>query len=79
MSIKYTETQGRYLAYIYYYTKINGIAPSHADITAYFGVTPPTVNSMLKTLSDRALLTREPNVARSLKVTLAPNELPLIW
>ena len=79
MSTKYTETQGRYLAYIYYYTKVNGVAPSHADITSYFGVSAPTVNSMLTTLNEKSLLTRKPKVPRSLKVTLTPNELPLDW
>jgi len=47
---KYTEKQGQYLAFIYYYTKINGVPPAHADIQNYFKVTPPTVNKMLITL-----------------------------
>ena len=28
----YTETQGQYLAFIYYYTKIHGIPPAEADM-----------------------------------------------
>lgn len=39
----YTEKQGQYLAFIYYYTKINRRSPVEADIQRYFAVTPPTV------------------------------------
>jgi hypothetical protein len=41
---RYTEKQGQYLAFIYYYTKIHGRPPSEAEIQGYFGVTPPTVH-----------------------------------
>jgi repressor LexA len=39
----YTEKQGQYLAFIYYYTKINRRPPAEADIQRYFAVTPPTL------------------------------------
>ena len=39
-SEKYSQTQGQYLAYIYYYTKIHGHAPSEADMQRYFKVSP---------------------------------------
>lgn len=79
MAKEYTEKQGQYLAYIYYYTKVNGSAPSHADIQRYFGVTPPTVHQMLLTLNEKSLITKQPNVARSIQVTLKPDELPIHW
>ncbi len=32
----YTATQGQYLAFIYYYTKIHGVPPAEADLQRYF-------------------------------------------
>ena len=49
----YTHKQGQYLAFIYYYTKVNGRAPSEADMQKYFGVTPPSVHQMVVTLKRR--------------------------
>jgi Mn-dependent DtxR family transcriptional regulator len=46
----YTEKQGRYLAFIYYYTKVNGRAPAEADMQRHFRVTPPSVHQMVLTL-----------------------------
>jgi hypothetical protein len=34
----YTETQGQYLAFIYYFTKIHGVPPAEADMQRYFNV-----------------------------------------
>jgi Mn-dependent DtxR family transcriptional regulator len=44
MNARYTNKQGQYLAFIYYYTKLNGRAPSEADMRRYFNVTPPSVH-----------------------------------
>ena len=30
----FTAKQGQYLAFIYYYTKVNGIAPAESDLSA---------------------------------------------
>ena len=38
---RYTRTQGQYLAFIYYYSKIHGRPPAEADIQRYFKTTPP--------------------------------------
>ena len=53
---RYTEKQGQYLAFIYYYTKIHGRSPSEADMQAYFGVTPPTVHQMVLSLERNGLI-----------------------
>jgi hypothetical protein len=54
---RFTETQGQYLAFIYYYDLVNRRPPAEADIQAFFGVTPPTVHRMiisrLRRTSDR--------------------------
>lgn len=79
MSEKYTKKQGQYLAYIYYYTKVNGRAPAHADLQGYFEVSPPSVHQMLLKLEERGLITKEAGVSRSIKVAIDVKELPLDW
>lgn len=76
MQQRYTEKQGRYLAFIHYYTKLHGRAPSEAEMQRYFGVTPPTVHQMVLTLERKGLIQRLPGSARSIKVLLATHELP---
>ena len=43
MAADYTPRQGQYLAFIYYYTRVNGRAPAEADMQRYFRVSPPAV------------------------------------
>ena len=43
----YTHKQGQYLAFIYHYTKINGLPPAESDMQRYFRTSPPTVHSMV--------------------------------
>lgn len=72
----YTHKQGRYLAFIYYYTKVNGRAPSEADLQAYFRVTPPTVHAMILNLAAKGLVERSPGQPRSLRLLIAREDLP---
>jgi hypothetical protein len=46
----FTQKQGQYLAFIYYYSKINGQPPAEADMQRYFRVSPPSVHQMVITL-----------------------------
>jgi repressor LexA len=73
---KYTDKQGQYLAFIYYYTKIHRAAPAEAEFQRYFGVTPPSVHQMILTLEQRGLITRTPGLTRSIRLTLERAELP---
>lgn len=75
MAPAYTARQGQYLTFIHRYTEMFGVAPSFEEIGVHFGTTPPSVNSMIKTLCARGLLSRLPGVARSLRV-LVPVSLP---
>ncbi len=75
---EYTEKQGQYLAFIYYYTKINGCPPAEMDMQRYFGTTPPTVHQMILTLERKGLISREPGKARSITVLLTPAQLPYL-
>lgn len=73
---RYTEKQGQYLAFIYYYTKIHGRSPSEAEMQAYFGVTPPTVHQMVLSLERNGLIARTAGQARSIRLLLPRHELP---
>ena len=75
-SSRYTQKQGQYLAFIYYYTKIHGVPPAEAQMQHYFGVTPPSVHQMILGLEQRGLITRTPGTARSIRLTLPRAELP---
>jgi repressor LexA len=44
--VSFTPKQGQYLAFIYYYIKINGRSPSEADMETYFKVTAASINQM---------------------------------
>jgi repressor LexA len=72
----YTEKQGQYLAFIYYYTKINGRPPAQADMQRYFQTTPPTVHQMIITLEQKGLISRVPGQARAIQVLLPLEQLP---
>jgi len=75
---KYTEKQGQYLAFIYYYTKVNGYPPAQADMQRYFEVSPPSVHQMILTLEKLSLIKREPRASRKLEVLLPFEQLPIL-
>ncbi len=72
----YTPEQGQYLAFIYYYTKLNGRPPAERDIQIYFKATPPTVHNMILALEKKGFIERTPRQARSIKLLLSRNQLP---
>ena len=63
------------MAFIYYYTKVNGRAPSEADMQKYFGVTPP-VHQMVVTLEANGLIERVPGQGRSVRLLVPREGLP---
>jgi SOS-response transcriptional repressor LexA len=79
MSAKnFTERQGQYLAFIDAYTRVNGRPPAENDMQRHFGVSPPCVPQMVLTLERLVLIRRQPGVARSIEVLLAPEDLPVL-
>jgi len=76
MKPKLTDKQGHYLAYIYYYTKINGRPPAEADMQHYFKVIPPSVHQMVVKLESLGLIERKPGVGRSIRVLVDPDKIP---
>ena len=72
----FTDKQGQYLAFIHLYTKLHRQPPAEADIQEYFGVTPPSVHTMIITLEKRGLIRRQPGRARTIEVLVPPAQLP---
>ncbi len=72
----YTYLQGQYLAFIHYYTKVNGQAPAQADLQRYFQVTPPSVHRMLTQLNEKGLIHKQPGSPRSLALAIPVYQLP---
>lgn len=78
MKQKFTETQGRYLAFIDQYSLLHRRAPSEAEMRDYFGTSPPSVHQMVVTLEKRGLISRVPGKARAIRVLVPPAELPAL-
>ena len=74
----FTAKQGQYLAFIDAYTRVLGRPPAEADIQRHFGVSPPSVHQMVLTLERVGLIRRQPGVARSIEVLVAPECLPVL-
>ena len=68
----------QYLAFIYYYTKVNGRAPSEADMEKYFRVTPPSVHQMVLILEAKGLIKRVPGQGRSIRLLIGHQDLPML-
>ncbi len=73
---KFTARQGEMLAFICRFTATRGMAPSFEEIASHFGTSSPSVSGMIKALERRGLLSREPGVARSLRVLVPASFLP---
>ena len=72
----YTDKQGQYLAFIFYYTKIHGLAPAESDMQNYFKVSPPSVHQMVLTLEADGFIERVPGQGRSIRLLIPREDLP---
>lgn len=72
----FTARQGQYLAYLDLYRKLHRCGPSENEIARYFRVSPPSAHQMIVKLEEEGLITREPGVARSVRVTVPKGEIP---
>ncbi len=75
---RFTPTQGQYLAFIYAYSRIFRRPPAEADMRRHFQVTAPSVHQMVLTLERAGLIKRQPGVARSIQLLVAPEALPIL-
>jgi Mn-dependent DtxR family transcriptional regulator len=73
---RFTETQGQYLAFIYAYSRMFRRPPAEADMQRHFRVSPPSVHQMILTLERTGLIRRQPGVARSIELLVAPETCP---
>jgi len=76
--MKFTKKQGQYLAFIYYYTKINGQPPAESDMQKYFYVTYPSIHQMVLSLEKNGLISRVPRQARSINVLIPKEDIPIL-
>jgi DNA-binding MarR family transcriptional regulator len=72
----FTHRQGQFLAFVYWYTKLHRQGPSELELMTFFGLTPPSVHSMIVKLHQLGLVSRRPGKARSVRVSLAKEEIP---
>ena len=78
MKSQLTRKQGEYLAFIHYYTRLNGCPQAEADMQRYFWVTPPTVHQMLVTLEAIGFIEPIPGRARSIRLMIRGEDLPTL-
>ena len=74
----FTEKQGQYLAFIYTYSHMFRRPPAETDMKRHFQVSPPSVHQMIVTLERNGLIRRQPGVARTIQVLVAPSDLPIL-
>jgi DNA-binding MarR family transcriptional regulator len=71
-----TRTQGQYLAYIHYYTKVHRRPPSENEMADFFAVRGPSAHRMIIQLEERGYLSRTPGQPRTLRVLLSRECIP---
>ena len=76
MDRKFTDQQGQYLAFIYYYSRLHRCAPAEADLQRYFRVSPPAVHDMILRLEEQGFISRVPGQPRSIQLLLTKDDLP---
>jgi DNA-binding MarR family transcriptional regulator len=74
----FTEKQGQYLAFIYTYSHMFRRPPAETDMQRHFQVSPPSVHQMIVTLERNGFIRRQPGVARSIQIMVAPEDLPIL-
>jgi Mn-dependent DtxR family transcriptional regulator len=73
---RFTEKQGQYLAFIHYYTKLNGRPPAETDMQRYFRITAPSVHQMVLRLEVNGFIERIPGQGRSIRLLIPREQLP---
>ena len=74
--MKFTKTQGQYLAFIYAYTKLHRESPAERDMQIHFRVTAPSIHQMVLTLEKNGLISRVPRQPRSIHLLVPKEEIP---
>src|SRR6202047_3953925 len=74
----FTEKKGQYLAFISTYSHLSRPPPAETDMQRHFQVSPPSVHQMIVTLERNGFIRRQPGVARSIQVLVAPKHLTIL-
>jgi DNA-binding MarR family transcriptional regulator len=74
--MEFTARQGQFLAFLHLYRRLHRRSPAESDMAVFFQLTPPAVHNMVVKLEQLGLITREPGVARSIRVILSDDEIP---
>lgn len=77
-AVRWTAKQGQYLAFIYAYTTLHRQAPAEHDMERFFRTSAPSVHAMVKTLERQGFIQRQPRVARSIRLLVEPENLPVL-
>ena len=75
---RFTHRQGQFLAFIHCFRRLRRHGPAELDMVKFFRVTPPSVHGMVVKLEELGLVTREPGLARSVRVAIAEGEIPIL-
>src|SRR5437588_8603103 len=74
----FTEKQDQYLAFIYAHSRMFRRPPAEADMQRHFRVSPPSLHQMVLTIERAGFIRRQPGVARSIELLVAPQTLPIL-
>ncbi len=66
------------MAFIYTYSHMFRRPPAETDMQRHFEVSPPSVHQMVVTLERNGLIWRQPGVARSIEILVAPQDIPIL-
>lgn len=77
-AVLWTAKQGQYLAFIYAYLTLHGRSPAERDLEQFFRCSAPSVHTVIKTLEREGYIRRQPGVARSIELLVAPEALPVL-
>ncbi len=71
-----TKKQGQYLAFIYYYRKLNKQSPAFKDFEKHFKSDPASVNGMIKKLVEKGFIKKEKGKSRSIELLIRKDDIP---
>src|SRR6202047_3118831 len=74
----FTEKQAQHLPFISPYPHFSRPPPAETDMQRHFQVSPPSVHQMIVTLERNGLIRRQPGIARSIQVLVAPKHLTIL-
>jgi ribosomal protein L25 (general stress protein Ctc) len=75
-AVRLTRALGQLVAYVYWYTKVHRVPPAENEIANFLGIRGPSAHLMILRLESKAILSRRPGEARTIKILLDREEIP---